>query len=87
MIRIHDIKRADEKASFTLVQRPDGLYTFGEEQELADEVPGVGPYNYWATTYTSGIHDNLADAEREARTAIPWLRDAEVYWSSDDERE
>lgn len=83
MIRIHHVTRADEKACFTLIRTADGFYSFGEEQECWGEVPGIGPYAYWTTTYTSGLYDDLAAAERDAKAALGWLRSSGMEWSSD----
>ena len=75
---IHDIERSDGKARVQFVQNDDGFYSFHEEQELEDEVPGFGPYTYWGPTYVSGLYDELAAAARDAKAAIRWLKDAGV---------
>ncbi|MGF9565446.1 hypothetical protein [Neorhizobium sp. JUb45] len=76
MIIIHNIERSDGKARVEFVQHGNGLYSFNEEQELEDEVPGLGPHTYWAPTHVSGIYDEMAAAVRDAKAALRWLRDA-----------
>jgi hypothetical protein len=53
-----------------IMGRDDGLYRFVEESMATD----MG-YAYWQPTHESGIYGTLADAEREARQTLPWLRD------------
>jgi hypothetical protein len=36
------IERADKRARLTFVDHGNGLYSFAEEQEFDDEVPGIG---------------------------------------------
>ncbi len=73
---IKAIGRADGKARVTFVDHGNGLYSFGEEQLLEDEVPGFGPYSYWSPTYESGLYAEFAMAEREAKVIIEWLVEA-----------
>jgi hypothetical protein len=72
------IERADKRARLTFVDHGNGLYSFAEEQEFDDEVPGIGPYTYWSPTYESGLYDELTAAEREANAVIRWLREANI---------
>ncbi|MEK1933150.1 MAG: hypothetical protein AAAC47_25910 [Pararhizobium sp.] len=72
---IKAIERADGKARVTFVDHGNGLYSFGEEQVLEDEVPGFGPYTYWSPTYESGLYAEFATAEREAKAVIKWLEE------------
>ncbi|MDR6431642.1 hypothetical protein [Brucella pseudogrignonensis] len=65
--------RADAKARFELFDHGNGLYSFEETRELLDEVPELGPYIYWGTTYASGLYNDPSEAMREAKALIPWL--------------
>ena len=72
---IKTFERPDERAKVTFLDHGSGLYSFEEEQEFHDEVPGIGPYAYWIPTYVSGLYNDLAAVECEAKAVIPWLRD------------
>lgn len=74
MNNIKDIDRADGKARVIFMRHANDLFSFEEESELEASVPGIGPYTYWTTTFTSGLYDDLAVAERDAKAQIPWLR-------------
>ncbi|MEJ5079260.1 MULTISPECIES: hypothetical protein [unclassified Ochrobactrum] len=65
--------RADAKARFELFDHGNGLYSFEETQEFLDDVPELGPYTYWGTTYASGLYNDPSEAMREAKALIPWL--------------
>ena len=67
------IDRADAKARFELFDHGNGLYSFEETQEFHDEVPELGPYTYWGTTYASGLYNDPSEAMREAKALIPWI--------------
>ena len=49
-----------------------GAYYFVEETEQeGDEYTG----RYFAPTHRSGLYESDAEAERDARITLPWLRD------------
>jgi hypothetical protein len=53
----------------------DGLFSYEESQEAIEDIPDLGPETFWTTTYCSGLFDSVEAAQRDAATAIPWLRD------------
>ncbi|WP_407932742.1 GNAT family N-acetyltransferase [Brucella pseudogrignonensis] len=70
---LNAVDRTDGKARFELFDHGNGLYSFEETQEFLDEVPEIGPYTYWGTTYASGLYNDQTEAMREARALIQWL--------------
>jgi len=51
---------------------PNGHYRFvAMTEDAGDEYTGP----YMALTHFSGLYDSAEDAERDARSILPWLRD------------
>lgn len=71
--RMKTIEREDGKARVVLYRDDRGLFSFVEEHELEDDVPGIGRFSYWAAVYESGLHADRLSVEREARASVRWL--------------
>jgi len=67
----------DGKRRVMIYHDEGGLFSFDEDQYLLEDTPYVAevPSWYWSTVYSSGKYGSAADAERDARASIPWLRD------------
>jgi hypothetical protein len=65
----------DGKKTLFVVEVAGGLFCYVEECELYQPPASVSGYYYWAETYRSGLYRTPEEAEREARVAVPWLRE------------
>jgi hypothetical protein len=68
--QIKRLESQDSRWRMTVVLSPNNLFRFTEDEQVHDD-----GYTYWSQCYMSGVYASADEAERAARSELPWLRD------------
>lgn len=67
------LENGDGKARLNILERRDGLFEFRSYVEVTDDRPYFSGA-YWSPRLRSGLFLSAEEAERDARSQVPWLQ-------------